>query len=360
MRGADTHQDTLFSTVNPEQRVPKDHPLRPIRTMVNEALASMDRDFGALYAPSGRDSIPPEKLLRAQLLMALYSIRSERQLVEQIDYNLLFRWFVGFSMDDPVWDHSTFTKNRDRLLAGEVAHRFFAQVLGQAERADLLSKEHFSVDGTLIDALASLKSYRPKDEDEPPRGGGRNPSVDFRGQKRRRETHESKTDKDALLFKKSDGVAAKLSYLGHLLMENRNGLAVNARVTQATGTAEREAAVAMVQALSGTHRVTLGADKNYDTAGFVDDLRCAQVTPHVAQNTSNRSSAIDGRTTRHRGYRTSQVLRKRIEECFGWAKTVGGLRKSRFVGREKLDFQFVLTFAAYNLVRMRNLGVAAC
>jgi len=328
--------------------------------MVDAALRELDAQFNALYAESGRGSIAPEKLLRAQLLMALYTIRSERQLMEQIDYNLLFRWFVGFSMDDAVWDHSTFTKNRDRLLDGEVAHRFFAQVLGQADAAGLLSKEHFSVDGTLIEALASLKSYRPKDEDDPPPGGGRNPDVNFHGEKRCRDTHESRTDKDALLFRKSPGTAAKLSYLGHILMENRHGLVVNAQVTQATGTAEREAAVEMVQALSGTHRVTLGADKNYDTRGCVAALRCANVTPHVAQNTSQRSSAIDGRTTRHRGYASSQRFRKRIEECFGWAKTVGGLRKSRFVGRAKLDFQFVLTMAAYNLVRMRNLGAVSC
>ena len=359
MRGPDIQQDTLFNTVSPETRVPKDHPLRPIRQMVDAALKTLDRDFDALYSAIGRDSIPPEKLLRAQLLMALYTIRSERQLMEQINYNLLFRWFVGFSMDDEVWNHSTFTKNRDRLLGGEVAQRFFAQVLGQADRAGLLSKEHFSVDGTLIEALASIKSYRPKDEDGPP-GGGRNPDVDFHGEKRSRDTHESKTDKDALLFKKSKGTAAKLSYMGHVLMENRHGLVVNAQVTQATGTAEREAAVDMVEALSGNHQVTLGADKNYDTKGCVDALRCANVTPHVAQNTTNRASAIDGRTTRHPGYAVSQRFRKRIEECFGWGKTIGGLRKSRFVGRQKLDFQFVLTFAAYNLVRMRNLGVVSC
>jgi transposase len=360
MRGPDIQQDSLFSTVSPEERVPKDHPLRPIRSMVDTALKELDQDFDALYADSGRDSIPPEKLLRAQLLMAFYTIRSERQLMEQINYNLLFRWFVGFSMDDTVWDHSTFTKNRDRLLDGEVAHLFFSQVLDQARAADLLSKEHFSVDGTMIEALASLKSYRPRDEDKPPSDGGRNPSIDFRGEKRSRDTHESKTDPDAYLYKKSGGTAAKLSYLGHILMENRNGLVTDAQVTQATGTAEREAAVAMAHALSGTHRVTLGADKNYDTRNCVDDLRCANVTPHVAQNTSNRSSAIDGRTTRHPGYAASQRFRKRIEECFGWAKTIGGLRKSRFVGRDKLDFQFVLTMAAYNLVRMRNLEVVSC
>jgi len=351
----------LFSTVVPEQRVPKDHPLRPIREMVNEALAKLDEDFNALYAESGKPSIPPEKLLRAQLLKAFYTIRSDRQLMEQIDYNLLFRWFVGFSMDDEVWDHSTFSKNRDRLLEGEIAHRFFAEVLGQAERAGLLSKEHFSVDGTLIEALASLKSYRPKDEDEPPtQGGGRNPSVDFRGEKRRRETHESKTDPDARLFKKSAGTTAKLSYMGHVLMENRNGLVVRAKVTQATGKAEREAAVDLVDALGGSRRLTLGADKNYDTQGFVEEMRARNVTPHVAQNDTNRSSAIDERTTRHEGYRVSQTKRKRVEECFGWLKTIGGLRKSPFVGREKLDFQLVLTFAAYNLVRMRNLGVVPC
>ena len=239
MRGPDIQQDTLFSTASPESRVPKDHPLRPIRTMVDQALAELDADFNALYSDFGRDSIPPEKLLRAQLLMALYTIRSERQLVEQINYNLLFRWFVGFSMDDVVWNHSTFTKNRDRLLGGEIARRFFAQVLGQAEQADLLSKEHFSVDGTMLEALASLKSYRPKDEDDgPPGGGGRNPTVDFRGERRSRDTHDSKTDKDAYLYKKSKRTAAKLSYLGHLLMENRHGLVVDAQVTQATGTAE--------------------------------------------------------------------------------------------------------------------------
>lgn len=361
MRGPDIHQETLFSTVVPEQRVPKDHPLRPIREMVNEALAKLDKDFSELYAESGKPSIPPEKLLRAQLLKAFYTIRSDRQLVEQIDYNLLFRWFVGFSMDDKVWNHSTFSKNRDRLLEGEIAHRFFAEVLGQAERAGLLSKEHFSVDGTLIEALASLKSYRPKDEDEPPtRGGGRNPSVDFRGEKRCRATHESKTDPDALLFRKSSGTTAKLSYMGHVLMENRNGLVVRARVTQATGTAEREAAVDLVDALGGSRRLTLGADKNYDTRGFVGKMRARSITPHVAQNDTNRSSAIDERTTRHEGYRLSQTKRKRIEECFGWLKTIGGLRKSPFVGRDKLDFQFVLTFAAYNLVRMRNLRVVPC
>ena len=360
MRGPDIHQDTLFSTVSPADRVPKDHPLRPIRQLVDTALLALEEDFDALYAEAGRDSIPPEKLLRAQLLMVFYTIRSERQLMEQLDYNLLFRWFVGFSIEDPVWHHSTFTKNRDRLLEGDIARQFFAQVLAQADQAHLLSKEHFSVDGTVLEAWASHKSYRPKDDETPPKGGGRNPSVDFWGQKRKRDTHESKTDPDAFMYRKSSGVAAKLSYLGHILMENRHGLVVNAQVTQATGTAEREAAIDMVSALKGTHRVTLGADKNYDTQDCVEDLRLANVTPHVAQNTTNRSSAIDERTTRHGGYATSLKIRKRIEECFGWLKTVGGLRKSRFVGREKLEFQFVMSFAAFNLIRMRNLGVVAC
>jgi transposase len=349
MSGPDIQQDLQFSTDSPEPQVSKEDPFRSIRAMMDTALRELDEDFNARYASSGLDSIPPEKLLRAQLLMALYTIRSEQQLMGQIGCNLLFRWFVGFSMDDAVWDHSTFTKNRDRLLGGEVARRFFGLVLSQAYRA-------FSVDGTLIEALASQKSYRPKDEDRPPGGGGRNPDVDSHGEKRPRDTHESKTDTDDLLFKKTKGSESKLAYLGHLLMENRHGLVANAQVTQATDTAEREAAVDMVQALSGTHRVTLGADKIYDTRGCVDALRCANVTPHVAQNTSNRSSAIDRRTTRHAVYVASQRFRKRIEECFGWAKTTGGLRKRRFAGREKLEFQLVLTMEAYNLVRKRDLG----
>ena len=301
MREADIQQNTLFSTVIPEERVPTDHPLRPIREMVNTVLKALDADFNVLYSDMGRDSIAPEKLLRAQLLMAFYTIRSERQLMEQIDYNLLFRWFVGFSMDNKVWNHSVFTKNRDRLLEGEVAHRFFAQVLLQAEGAGLLSKEHFSVDGTLIEALASLKSYRPKDEDGPPGGGGRNPTVDFHGEKRSRDTHESKTDKDAYLFKKSKGAESKLAYLGHILMESRQGLVVNAKVTQATGKAEREAAVDLVDALGGTDRITLGADKNYDTKDFVENMREMTVTPHVAQNDTSRLSAIDGEPLATRG-----------------------------------------------------------
>jgi len=277
-------------------------------------------------------------------------IRSERQLMEQIDSNLLLRWFVAFSMDDKVWNHSVFSKNRDRLLEGEVSHRFFAQVLAQAEDADLLSKEHFSVDGTLIEALASHKSYRPKDEEGTPGGGGLNPTVDFRGEKLCRDTHESKMDTEAYLYRKSKGKESKLAYIGHILMENRQGLVVDSQVNQTTGTAERELEVDIVDPLGGTQRVTLGADRNYDTKDFVEDQREMRVTPHVAQSDS----------TRHSGYATSQTIRKRIEECFGWAKTIGGLRKSRFIGREKLDFQFVMTFAAYNLIRMRNLGLVSC
>lgn len=361
MRGKDIRQDTLFGTVSPEHRMPKDHPLRPVRRMVDEALEALNGEFNALYADSGRSSIPPEKLLRGQLLMVLYSIRSERQLVEQIDYSLLFRWFVGFSMEDEVWHHSTSSKNRDRLLEGEVAHRFFARVLEQARAADLLSKEHFSVGGTLIEALASFRSYRPRDEEEPPtRGGGRNPTVDFRGGKRSRDIHEWKADPDALLFRKSKGTTTKLCYMGHLMMENRHGLVVGTRGTQAAGKAEREAAIDMVEALASTHRVAVGADRNYDTKGFVEAMRRSNATPHMAQNVTRRSSAIDGRTTRHAGYRASQTIRKRIEECFGWLKTIGGLRKSRLVGRDKLDFHFVLGVAAYNLLRMPNLGVASC
>ena len=360
MRGADIQQDTLFSTVNPGDRVPSDHPLQPIRSMVNHALKELNPEFELLYSHTGRGSIPPEKLLRAQLLMILYTIRSERMLMEQINYNLLFRWFVGFSMDDEVWNHSTFTKNRDRLLEGKIAHKFFAQIKGQTERAGLLSSEHFSVDGTLLEALASIKSFRPKDEEEPPHGGGRNRWVNFKGEKLKRETHQSTTDPDAYPFKKGQFTASKLSYMGHVLMENRNGLVVDAQVTQATGSAEREAAIEMISALEGNSPVTLGADKGYDTEDFVSSCRLLKATPHVAQNNTNRSSAIDGRTTRHPSYKVSQRIRKRVEECFGWAKTVGGIRKSQFIGKEKLDFQFTLTFAAFNLVRMRNLGLASC
>lgn len=371
MRGEDIQQDTLFSTVSPEQRVPKDHPLRPIRAMVNAALDNMSRDFAELYATGGRPSIAPEKMLRAQLLLILYSIRSDRQLMEQLNYNLLFRWFVGFSMDDPVWVASTFSHNRDRLLGSDTARRFFEEVLKQADDAGLVSHEHFSVDGTLIEAWASIKSYKPKAEqsassDDPPDppppedDGTRNASVDFRGEKRTNETHASTTDPDAKLKKKGKGAEAKLCFEAHVLMENRNGLVVDTRLTEASGRAEREAAVEMVEALPGMGRVTVGADKGYDTRGFVEALRESRATPHVAQNDTNRSSAIDGRTTTHEGYSLSQKVRKRVEEVYGWTKTVGGMRKTRFVGRVKVEAQHIFTSTAYNLVRMRKEGVGAC
>lgn len=358
MRGGDDRQDGLFSYVSLEARIPRSHPLRPVRDMVDEALAGMSKAFDGLYAASGRPSIAPERLLRALLLQVLYSIRSERLLVEQLDYNLLFRWFVGLKADDAVWDHSTFSKNRDRLLEGEIAQVFFDRVLGQASAAGLTSDEHFSVDGTLIEAWASQKSFRRKDggDDDNPDGAGRNAGRNFHGEKRSNDTHASTTDPEARMYRKSFAHPARLCFAGHALMENRNGLVVEATITPATGVAEREAALAMVGELPAGRRITLGADKAYDTHGFVDDLRLLEVTPHVAQNVARRGgSAIDGRTTRHPSYTVSQRLRKRIEEAFGWAKTVGPARKTKLRGTAKVDFQFVLTMAAYNLVRMRTL-----
>jgi len=347
MRGQDAQQAQLFSTVALDDRIPADHPLRAIRTLADNAL----------YAPSGRGSIPPERLLRALVLQALYSVRSERQLMEQLAYNLLFRWFVGLSIDDAVWDLTVFTKNRDRLLQGEVAHAFFEQVLAQARTAKLLSAEHFTVDGTLIEAWASHKSFKRKDEDStqaPPDDPG-NPTVDFHREKRSNATHQSTSDPECRLFKKSKGAPAQLCYLGHVLMENRNGLVVGAQLTQATGTAERDAAVELLEDLAAPGRITLSADKNYDTRDLIAAARRLKVTPHVAQNTSNRSSAIDGRTTRHAGYALSQRKRKRVEEIFGWLKTVGVLRKTRHRGRERVGWMVTFSLAAYNLVRMRNL-----
>ena len=355
MRGTDPRQKGMFSYVSPEARVPKDHPLRPIREMVNRALEELSRELEAMYSHTGRPSIAPEQLLRALLVQVLYSIRSERLLVEQLDYNLLFRWFVGLSMDDPVWDHSTFTKNRERLIGSDIAREFFAKILVQAREARLLSDEHFSVDGTLLEAWASMKSFRPKGGNGPG-GGGRNVEADFRGEKRSNATHESSTDPQALQYRKSKGQEAKLCYLGHALMDNRHGLIVDTRTTQAGGRAERESALAMLEARPGKGPLTVGADKGYDTKDFVEGLRWVNVSPHVAQNDSNRRSAIDRRTTRHPGYAHSQRVRKRIEEAFGWAKTVGGLRKLKHRGLPKVDFQFTLTFAAYNLVRLRTLG----
>lgn len=358
MRGTDTHQQMLFSYISPEARVPQDHPLRPIRKMADKALKELSPVFRELYATVGRPSIPPEKLLRSLLLQVFYSIRSERMLVEQLDYNLLFRWFIGLSMDEPVWDHSSYSKNRDRILHTDIAVMFLRAICKQAEKAGLLSDDHFTVDGTLIESWASLKSFRPKDQ-EPPQSlkGGRNPEVNFHGEKRINDTHASTTDPEARLFRKGKGKEARLSFMGHVLMENKNGLVVDRRLTPATGTAEREAAISMAAEIPGDHRVTLGADKGYDIRDFVMDLRELSVTPHVAQRT--KGSAIDGRTTRHEGYAVSQRKRKRVEEIFGWMKTVGWLRKARYKGVEKIDWLFTLSAAAYNLVRMRNLGLPA-
>jgi transposase len=363
MRGDDFQQAEMYSYISPEQRVPADHPLRPIREMTDRVLAGMSRRFDAMYAKTGRPSIAPEKLLRTLLLQVLYTVRSERLLMEQLDYNLLFRWFVGLNMDDEIWDATVFSKNRDRLLEGDVAESFFQGVLEQAREKELLSDEHFTVDGTLVEAWASLKSFQRKDQEkaksEPPEGGG-NPSVDFHGEKRSNETHESKTDPDAKLARKGKGKEAKLSYNGNLLVENRNGLIVDTQVREANGTAEREAALAMLEQIAGQQQITVGGDKNYDTKDFVAACRNLHVTPHVSQNDRRRGgSAIDGRTTRHAGYAISQRKRKRIEECFGWMKTIALLRKLRHCGILKVGWIFTFAAAAYNLVRLRNLDRAA-
>ena len=354
MRGEDAGQVAVFSYVSPEQRVPKDHPLRPLLKIVNDVLGRMSPLFEKLYSHTGRPSIPPEKLLRALLLQVLYTIRSERMLMEQLDYNLLFRWFVGLNMDDLVWDATVFTKNRDRVLGGEVAKVFFQEVLAEARRRSLLSDEHFTVDGTLIEAWASHKSFKPKDQSDSDEGGS-NPSVDFRRQRRTNDTHASRTDPEARLYKKSKGAESRLCYMGHLMIDNRHGLATNACVTIASGTAEREAAVQMAGEIPGRGRVTLAADKGYDTRDCIRKLRDRNITPHVAQNDTNRRSAIDRRTTRHPGYTVSQKKRKLVEQMFGWAKTVGLMRKTRHRGTQRVDWMFIFTAAAFNLVRMRNL-----
>ncbi len=327
MRGGDERSGSLFSYVDLEARVGKNHPLRAIRAIVNEALAALAGEFSALYSPIGRPSIPPEKLLRAMLLQAFYSIRSERQLMERLEFDLLFRWFVGIGIDDAAWDHSVFSKNRERLLEGDIAAKLLSAVLAQPRVKRLLSTDHFSVDGTLIEAWASMKSFKPKDgSDEPPAdGGGRNREADFHGQKRSNDTHASTTDPEARLYRKGPGKEAKLCFMGHALMENRNGLVVDACLTPADGHAERVAALHMIEPRADRPQaITLGADKAYDAEDFVNELRSMKVTPHVAQNTSGRSSAIDGRTTRHAGYAVSQRIRKRIEEAFGWIKTIAG------------------------------------
>jgi transposase len=355
MRGSDPKQDGMFSYLSPEQRVPAEHPLRPLRTMVDDILNEMSPRFAKLYADRGRPSIPPERLLRALLLQILYTVRSERLLVEQLNYNLLFRWFVGMGMDEVVWNHAVFSKNRERLLNEEVAEVFFQRVLKRAK--PYLSDEHFTVDGTLIEAWASHKSFRPKDGGEPPSGNGR--EVDFHREKRSNETHRSTTDPDARLYKKSKGSEAKMSYLGHALMENRHGLLVDTMVTLADGTAERDAAVLMASQISGVKQVTLGGDKNYDTEELVRDLREMKVTPHVAQNNTNRRSAINGRTTQHAGYAISQKKRKRIEESFGWMKTIGMLKKVKLRGLEKVSWLFTFVAAVYNLYRLQRLEAQA-
>ena len=360
MRGIDYQQSGMFSYLSAETRVRKDHPLRAIRAMVDEVLVRMSGRFDSMYASAGRPSIAPEKLLRAQLLQMLYSIRSERLLVEEIDYSVLFRWFVGLNLDEEVWDATTFTKNRDRLLEADVAKEFLAQVVARARTQGLTSDEHFTVDGTLLEAWAGAKSFRRKDEKTPPwPDDPGNPTVNFHGEKRSNQTHESTTDGDARLARKGAGKEAKLSYSGNLLVENRNGLIVNAEVWEANGTAERDAALLMLEQIPGIKTVTAGGDKGYDTSDFVAECRHLGVTPHVAQNNGRRGgSAIDTRTTRHTGYALSQRKRKRIEECFGWLKTIALLRKVRHRGILKVDWVFTFACAAYNLVRMRNLNQA--
>ena len=358
MRGANQEQDYIFSYHSPADRVPSDHPLRMIKDMANRALKELSADFTKMYAASGRPSIPPEKLIRALLLQVFYSIRSERLLMEELNYNLLFRWFVGLSMEDEVWDHSTFSKNRERLLNADIIAQFFGKIREQAQARGLLSDEHFTVDGTLIEAWASQKSFQPKEGGPSgPAGGdeGRNSDVDYRGQKRSNETHGSKTDPDARLSKKSQGGEARLSYMGHVLMENRNGLVVDQRLSISSGTAEPEAAVEMVREVPGNYRITVGLDKGYDRASCVKELRRLNATPHVAQRKIH--SAVDGRTVRFQGYAVSQRVRKRVEEIFGWMKTVGGYRKTRFRGVDRVGWGFTLAMAAYNMVRIRNLTI---
>src|SRR4030095_5453115 len=351
MRGSDEQTSHMFSYVVPEQRVRADHPLRAVRRLTDEVLATLSPRFDRMYSDMGRPSIPPEQLLRALLLQSLYTIRSERLLMEEIDYSILFRWFVGLGMDDEIWSPTTFSKNRDRLLHGDIAAAFFDAVVDQARQADLLSDEHFTVDGTLLEAWASLKSFRRNDEGPtPPPDDPGNPTVNFHGESRRNDTHQSTTDPDAHLAQKGRGKEAKLSYAGHVLLDNRHGLVANVCATAATGTAEREAAIVLLTAEDRAK--TVGGDKNCDVAGFVAAVRERDVTPHVAQK---NHSAIDARTTRHAGYDVSQRKRKLIEQVFGWVKTVGGLRKLRHRGVALVDWILTFTAAAYNLVRMRTL-----
>jgi transposase len=361
MRGENHEQGGMFSYLSPEQRVREDHPLRAVRAQVDQVLKKLSPLFDEMYSKTGRPSIPPEKLLRALLLQMLYSVRSERLLMEEIDYSILFRWFVGMNLDEKVWDPTTFTKNRERLLDADVARQFLTAVVEQASAQGWTSNEHFTVDGTLLEAWASLKSFRSRDKKDgaPPDDPG-NPTVNFHGETRANDTHESTTDPDALLARKGGSKEAKLSYNGNLLVENRHGLILNTEVFQANGTAERDAALIMLEQIQGSGRVTVAGDKGYDTHGFVAECRHLKITPHVAQNTKrNGGSAIDGRTTRHAGYEVSQRKRKRVEECFGWMKTIALLRKVRHRGLFKVGWVFTFAAAAYNLVRMRNLAKLA-
>lgn len=358
MRGKAARQATMLTAVTPDALVPQHHPIRRIKPMVDRALAKLSPAFDRMYAANGRASIPPEHLLKGCLLMALFSVRGERQFCERLEYDLLFRWFLDLNIMDHGFDHSVFARNRERLLEADVAREFLLEIVGQARKQRLLSGEHFSVDGTLLEAWASVKSFRPQDEDQSPpsEGGGRNPEVDFRGERRRNETHRSTTDPEARLAKQGQGKEAQLCFGAHVLMDNREGLVVDVRLTPATGTGERDAALEMLGAVPGARRITVGADRGYDTKGFVRGCRRSRVTPHVAQK---RRSAIDRRTTRHEGYRLSQRIRKRVEEVFGWVKTVGGGRKLRYCGVGRNRFWMEMTTASYNLVRMAKLTPVA-
>jgi transposase len=364
LRSKDTKQQVFFSYKSIEDRIPKDHPIRALKKLVDEPLEKLSDDFDRLYSNTGRPSIPPEQLLRALLIQIFFSVRSERQLVEQLDYNMMFRWFVGLNLDDDIWNATTFTKNRDRLLEGEIAERFFAEVLAIAKKQGLVSHEHFTVDGTIIEAWASHKSFQRKDTDadddnNSSGSSGRNPDVDYKGQKRKNDTHESKTDPDARLCRKSQRTGAQLGYMGHALMENRNGLVVDVRVTHAVGKAEPTAAATMASAIKGKHRVTLGGDKGYDSDDLLRELRDMGVTPHIAKNDhERRTSSIDDRTLRHDGYHVSQKKRKLVEQIFGWGKTVGCLRKVKHRGLDLVKSITTMNLAAYNLIRIRNLIMA--
>ena len=356
MRGKKDTQVTMLSLVTANDLVPEDHPIREIKPMVDKALAELSLTFTKMYAETGRPSIPPEHLLKACLLIALYSVRSERQFCERLQYDLLFKWFLNMNIIDPAFDPSVFSKNKERLLEHEVAREFLGAVLDEARRRKLLSEDHFTVDGTLLEAWASLKSFRPRDgSGNPPAGGEKNPEVDFHGEKRTNDTHRSTTDPEAMLAKKGKGKEAKLSFMGHILMENRNGLVVDVAMTQATGTAERKVALQMLGKIPGKRRITVGGDKNYDTKDFVTDCRSMTITPHVARR---ETSIVDGRTTRHSGYQVSQRIRKRVEEIFGWDKTVAGGRKLRYKGVERNGLWWELTAAAYNLLRMAKIALA--